>query len=1503
MKKISALLFGVLAAATLVASDLLVTSDWSFTSYNGGEGAMQKNLEGGYELNKTNDPGAMIFSRHIGFPVEPGKSYRVSCEINTSSGLQASLIAFLPRQPKPRSPWPSGNGVTGSDKCAKVYLNFTAQEGESVAYIRLVLRGRGKTVVSKMEIAEVKITDNLVTDPSRSWRVSKALGAECNFTQLAAGTYEIVKSNDAGHLVVLPTQSFTITPGKQYHVTIRAKRESVDVRYSLMVNMPDSKRTPYPVVASKGVIGTFEEISYVFTANNDEKQLNICLVINGIGTVILDCATLKEISEKEKKKLEEGKKVTRHHFDATALREAWTPIQIKKEQHSSLFEFDNLGNGGIECKNLNWNAADIKALELRAAFWDEPGYLRLDFVAEYDNKRYSSYLSSSGCAAGEVQDFYFPVGDNPAWRGTIKEIKIVWLGQPGKMGFAALNALKENNIIPFADEVVKKEGKLIRYIRPRGKYILSWKYGVNPGCTIIFSDRKGKALSNVTLSAGESEMAVVAPELTASAELLVNAKEKTGYPVLTLKNIPNLGLPVPYWRGSWIWCRNDWGPNNTNVWFQREINLHSAPSEAAIVIAADDEYELFVNGQRLGAGRDWSVPARYEITKLLKAGKNNVIARVHNVGAWGGLLAEIFAMVDNNATFFPSDANWNFHIGGQSIPATFDSQAMVLGTPPIPPWNSRIDYKYVGPAGELELINSNHASFTAKVLHAPEIATSQLYFLARYPDNSSRSIKGTISPDTSMWKKDSTITVKYQLPPEYIADATLYLDTDYLKIKGNKPLGVNPKQPKPESSLASAKIIDAGGRPFFEINGKNYAPIYYDLPVGFMTSPDSRSDLIRNAVAGGVQVIRMPIAFDNIWPSEKVFDFSPIDRMMETATLNAPQLPVILHVKLGMPKWWCDANFDDTTRYDNDQPIHEYKDRQSLASKKWLTDASATLRKVITHIKNSPYSNRIFAIGIAEGWNSEWFWPYADQFNQPARSGYSHADYETFRIFLRERYQTDAALTKAWNQPGTTFENFTMPSPKEQDSASALALLDPQKDMKIIDYFHFRNRAVGDAINTFGKVVKEETGGKWLVGTYYGYFVACSHIYFRLQTVGHLDIEKLAHSHYVDMVWAPSFYHWRRLGMGDGVMQPAATFSLHNKLVIVEQDMRTFSEADHYEAGNGRTNTIEHTFGTMNRAFGMLLAQGLGTHWMEMNECWFREPVLLDLMNEQIKTYCSLPPVAGTTPCEVYIISDQESAFYAKHNMVDGSHRGTIAELMRRFCEVGVPFKHLFLCDLLQENSPPPPKLYIVTNLLMLSDSARKALMARFEQEKATVLWLYAAGVSYPDSGPSADNMSELLGLKFEQINKMMQPSVKLLPGWGVPEFANLVNSGPWFFSTGGFDECFGKTADSKNALVMWRKSGVTHYFSSLMNPPPPLLRAIAKRAGVHIYNDRCGDPLWVGNDVVFLHAKTGGEKSILLPIGTQMRGIAGPVTGVLTSGQKWQASPGMTYGFWVEKK
>jgi hypothetical protein len=403
--------------------------------------------------------------------------------------------------------------------------------------------------------------------------------------------------------------------------------------------------------------------------------------------------------------------------------------------------------------------------------------------------------------------------------------------------------------------------------------------------------------------------------------------------------------------------------------------------------------------------------------------------------------------------------------------------------------------------------------------------------------------------------------------------------------------------------------------------------------------------------------------------------------------------------------------------------------------------------------------------------------------------------------------------------------------------------------------------------------------------------------------VGHLEIERLARSPYVDIFWAPSLYHWRQIGMSDGIMQAAETLTSHGKLVVVEQDMRTFSEPSHMQAGNGRTNTPEQTINAMHRALGMLIARGVGTHWYDMHEIWFREPVLLEVMKDINETYMALPQVSGTTPVEVCIVSDQESAFYTRHNFNRNPNKGTVYEFLRTFNHAGIPFRHVFVNDLLEAERIPAHKLYIFTGVIKLEPEKYAALMKRFATEKAAVLHLYAVGVTRENAAPAPENMEQLLGIKFQMDMKYSLPeSIPVVSG--MVGSKNAIASDPWFYPVGGFDQLLAVSADRRPVLVKKiSKEGVPVYFSTLTTPHLLNIRKIAKDSGVHIYTTDTRTAVHIGNDCIFILPAHDGTVKITLPNGKhKLCGIIGEYKGkIFASGEAIPVRNGTYAGFIVK--
>lgn len=1482
-----------------------ISYHWNMTK-NKAEGELRKDTASDkYIIDHKSPKGTILFYNTKDIPIIPGNTYVIKAKF-TALTENAKLLFMLSMPGATRTPFPVTAPAGELNNTTILRIQFKALDDEKNLRIHLVSKTKGLYRVDEIQVESIAASElkpDLAQDSILNWGISEAEGAKGVMSSNPDNdSYLIKKSSEQGIVFFYNRIDFNINPGKSYEVSAKVTALTENTKASIMLSMPQSSRKLYPVSEAAGEFQKPTQLKLKFTAQQDESKLRIHIVMKDKGEMQIDEITIKE------KEITDTSLLV---WEGENLLDAWTVSGFIKKDSQTPFISGLMGREpSISCDNLKWEAAAIRSIEVKFRASDEGGYMQLEFKADDNGRTLSSFQTMSTLADGQWHTIQFPVSEDPAWRGKIRSIKLIWKNlAAAEIAFGKISALPEKNLIPDAKSAITEATVIkIPLIRPRGHYRLSWKGGKSPDIKLSVKDRNYKEIEKIELRNKAPYVDFTAPEMTMTAELSLKGKAE-GYPLLELIDLPHLDLPVSWWRGSWIWCKSGMGPENTYVWFKKNFELSGKPKAGGIVIAGDDRFEFYLNGKKISSVSSWGSPLKIDIADILKPGNNELLVRVFNVNAWGALIADLYAETeDGRDVFISTDDTWVYHEGGENIPSAFEKNAIVIGRPPVPPWGSRVSYTYVGPMGEIKIIKSGVNEFTAQIIKAPVLKTDKLVFRIEKPDGSVKTLQSVINPSTDKWKTGETITVKYQLPPEQASKekntGKVFIASDFLSVKDGTPAGITKEIEIVQQKLPSVFISGTGTRAYINVNGEKIAPVYFDLPGTVAAKNPSRcAHHIRNALTGGSRIIRFHQTLFNIWKNPSEIDFSNLDETMDVISMNAPDMFVIINLQCGMPDWWLSANPDEATAFYGGALRLTSHDRQSLASKKWLTDIRPAIKKVIDHIKSRPYAGKVIGFVLSEGWNSEWFWSHSDINGKKAYAGFAPGAIKSYQDFLRNKYKTDATLAKAWNNAEMKFENAMPPVPERHDSSSAGYLMNPAKDSDIIDYFEFRNKVIAEAIESLCQMVKDETGGKSLTGAYYGYLIAFSNIHNRLQDVGHLGIEQIAKSPYVDYVIGPSFYTWRRMGMADSPMQAADTFSLHGKLVIIEQDLRNFGEPGHYEAKNGRVNSVEESIGAMDRAFGMLLTRGLGTHWMEMYENWFREKVVLDLIKSQMDLYNSLPEKPlGTTPVEVCFVSDTESAFYARNNDGNGIHQLLTADLFRRVNETGFAYHHVLLADILEKNIVKPHKLYVMTNTLVLDAAQRKALLERFNAEKATVIWLYGPGIFYPEKGPSVENISSLLGVSFKQINDKTRLTINpTASGLKVTNSATI-ETAPWFIPISGFDSVIAQTPDGKPALVTWKAGNMTNYFSAVPNLSPEMLRNIAAKAGVKIFCES-GDPIHIGNDFIVLHAKTGGEKLINIPAGMILKSVIGPLKCTLKPGDKFTAAAGRTYGFQLIKE
>ncbi|QDV11058.1 Cytochrome c [Rosistilla oblonga] len=116
-------------------------------------------------------------------------------------------------------------------------------------------------------------------------------------------------------------------------------------------------------------------------------------------------------------------------------------------------------------------------------------------------------------------------------------------------------------------------------------------------------------------------------------------------------------------EAQWIWApgfQKDSIPEGRECYFRKSFNVR-AQVTGRVTIAADDQYELFVNGRRVGAGSSARKLDEFNITRFLAIGRNVVAVKVVNQrGSTAALAArvQIQAVTGGQWFSFSSDESW-----------------------------------------------------------------------------------------------------------------------------------------------------------------------------------------------------------------------------------------------------------------------------------------------------------------------------------------------------------------------------------------------------------------------------------------------------------------------------------------------------------------------------------------------------------------------------------------------------------------------------------------------------------------------------------------------------------------------------------------------------------------------------------------------------------------------------------------------------------------------------
>jgi hypothetical protein len=612
-------------------------------------------------------------------------------------------------------------------------------------------------------------------------------------------------------------------------------------------------------------------------------------------------------------------------------------------------------------------------------------------------------------------------------------------------------------------------------------------------------------------------------------------------------------------------------------------------------------------------------------------------------------------------------------------------------------------------------------------------------------------------------------------------------------------------------------------------------------------------------------------------------DFSKIDKQLQWLNNYDPE--GVVHIRIGMEfhptlySWW---------RQVNPRELEVYSDgtvgNQSMASIKWLRDCSEILYSLVTHLRSTSYGQNVIALQPCVGGAGEWVKDWAME-NYAA--DYSEVMRVAFADWLRKKYGDINTLRKAWHEPYLHWWNIEIPGPEEQVAADLYQFRDPEMNRKVIDYFEFfSDLSVNDIIH-FCKVIKDASRNEVLAGVFYGYLLGlswCNWFFDQdknskttaYQRSGHLALNKVLSSPYVDFIASPIDYGFRGMGGDSSPMPLLESIRLHGKIYFFEDDTRThlFAPGSMY----GMARNLKETLAILTRNFGKVITSSSG--------CWYanwptpfdrpgpyQDPAIVERLRRFREIGTKSVSLDRSPIGEIAVLVDEKSFLYERMSK-NFDFPQVFMQKLFGLARIGAPFDTYLLSDIGKLSDQY--KCYIFLNTVHISGSEREIVKRVVRRNGKVAVWLYCSGMT-DDREISAENMEDITGIRFVLdmhewpirliITNFEHPITKNLPA--NMNFGTDLDLGPIPYVDDPNATELGTLVYSRGMCVpgmaVKEFDGWKSVYIGAPNVPSDLLRAIAQYAGVHIFS-HSDDVLYASKNFITLHTMKSGLKKIYLP-------------------------------------
>lgn len=693
-----------------------------------------------------------------------------------------------------------------------------------------------------------------------------------------------------------------------------------------------------------------------------------------------------------------------------------------------------------------------------------------------------------------------------------------------------------------------------------------------------------------------------------------------------------------------------------------------------------------------------------------------------------------------------------------------------------------------------------------------------------------------------------------------------------------------------------AQVKSVGGVPTLVLDGQPYGPMTYTRCAATWEQ------------IGQIGERGFPVYFEMVggigWPGRQDDVFRRLDERLGKFLEQIPNARIVLRLYLCKPPQFVRDHPDEVLRFNDGSTGHYTKwyamtdvppaerGYPSFASDVWRRGTAEALHRYVTHVRQSAYARNVIGYFLCGGGTEEWYY-WGDYDHTQYGCDFSAPMLRAFRDHLRRTYGGEVArLREAWHDPAADFGSAVPPGPTPRRFGAKGAFWDPDQMNRLRDYYYVHSKAMEDSLLIFARAVKQACRGEQLVGMFHGYLQNHSPM-----EGGQATLKELLASKDVDFWSGPPQYD--RRGQGEHACNrfPGESLKAHGKLWISESDMRTcYSERTGTNpALYGRTPSLDESLAVLQREFAHQLCVGANGWWFPMGKSWYHHEPILSLFHDMQRVGRAATSFERTSDTDVASVVDMESLFVGPSGRVSSSLLDAFK--VQELCRLGAPVDHYELDDVLAPGAKTY-KLYLMLNCFSLSDAERRLIDERLRRRGAVLVWMYAPGLFNPNRRPERDPAGArgLLGFTLEsQIGPPAAPDMRLtpagaawLPGFDRERTFGSFERPRWEGdpATGDFrrapaapttltERFFANPAPGDTVLARFVTGGepaavaresarATDVWIGSVMVPADLLRAIARRAGCHLFCD-ADEIVYANHSFLAIHTAAAGERTFRL--------------------------------------